>query len=73
LGERAAFSSAEADAARDDPAPVRALAVPDAGEGVDFARRRAARSKAQLWLAAFTAAVALAILVVVSMSVLHAA
>jgi hypothetical protein len=73
LGERAAFSSAEADVARDESAPVRAHVAADPGDGVDFASRRAARGKARFWLAALTAAVAVAILIVVSVSVLHAA
>lgn len=44
----------------------------DAGRGVDFASRRAQRVKARLWLAAVTAAAAVVIVAVVSVSVLHA-
>jgi hypothetical protein len=44
----------------------------DGGESVDFASRQAERGKMQVWLTAFTAAAALAVLAVVSMSVLHA-
>lgn len=49
-----------------------AAARADGREDVDFASRRAERGKMQLWLTAFTAAAAVAVLVVVSMSVLHA-
>ena len=41
------------------------------GEGVDFASRRAARGKMQLWMTAFTAAAAVAVLIVVFLSVLY--
>jgi hypothetical protein len=44
----------------------------EGGEGVDFASRRAARGKMQAWVTAFTAAAALAVLVVVWLSLLHA-
>lgn len=41
-------------------------------DGVDFARRRAARGRMQLWLTTFTVVAALAVLVVVSVSVFYA-
>jgi hypothetical protein len=47
------------------------LSVQEVGEGVDFASRRAERGKMQVWLTAFTAAAAVAVLAVVSMSVIH--
>jgi hypothetical protein len=43
----------------------------DGGDAVDFASRQAARGKMQLWLTALTAAVALLVLAVVSLSVLR--
>ena len=41
-------------------------------DSVDFASRRAARGKMQLWLTTFTVVAALAVLVVVSVSVFYA-
>lgn len=43
----------------------------DLREGVDFSSRQAERTKMRLWLTACTAAAALAVLLVVSISVLH--
>jgi hypothetical protein len=41
------------------------------GDSVDFTSRRTAHGKMQLWLTTFTVAAAAAVLLVVSMSVLH--
>jgi hypothetical protein len=66
-----AFPPVETNETRDVLAVDRAGA--EVGEGVDFASRQAARGKMQLWVTAFTAAAALLVLAVVSMSALHAA
>jgi hypothetical protein len=44
----------------------------DLRDGVDFTSRQAERCKMRLWLTACTAAAAVAVLLVVSISVLHA-
>ena len=72
MDDRSAFSTREADDPPSVQRPAGSAERPDIGESVDFASRRAARGKMQLWLTAFTAAAALAVLAVVSMSVLHA-
>lgn len=68
MDDRAAFQAGE----RGEVASSVAAARADGREDVDFASRRAERGKMQLWLTAFTAAAAVAVLVVVSMSVLRA-
>ena len=68
MDEPTAFPASQAQ----DASAVLDLDRQDVGEGVDFASRQAERSKMQLWLTAFTAVAAAAVLVVVSMSVLHA-
>jgi hypothetical protein len=72
LNERTAFPADEAEEASDVVGLDRQDADSDVVEGVDFASRRAERGKMQVWLTAFTAAAAVAVLLVVSMSVLHA-
>ena len=68
MDDRTAFQAGERGVVASSVAAARA----DGREDVDFASRRAERGKMQLWLTAFTAAAAVAVLVVVSMSVLHA-
>jgi hypothetical protein len=68
LDDRTPFQSG----GRGEVASSLAAARADGREDVGFASRRAERGKMQLWLTTFTAAAAIAILVVVSMSVLHA-
>jgi hypothetical protein len=63
--------TAEAGDARGSDQSGRAADDPLSRESVDFALRRAARGKMQLWLTAFTAAAALAVLAVVSVSLTH--
>jgi hypothetical protein len=72
LDDRTALPTPKAGDHPGDRRPSRSDERVDGGESVDFASRRAARGKMQLWLTAFTAAAALAVLAVVSMSVLHA-
>jgi hypothetical protein len=43
----------------------------DALDDIDFASRQARRGKMQIWLAAFTAAAAVAVLAVVSLGARH--
>jgi hypothetical protein len=60
------------DGGDDEYGPVSADQPSEFGERVDFASRKAARDKMQIWLTAFTALAALAVLIVVSMSLKHA-
>jgi hypothetical protein len=73
LKARAANQPVEPSEALEDGAPgVPKHSVRRLPDSVDFASRRAARGKMQLWLTTFTVVAALAVLVVVSVSVFHA-
>jgi hypothetical protein len=72
LDEKAAFQADEAQAASSASALTVTARSGAEGESVDFASRRATLGKMQLWLTTFTALATIAVLVVVSMSVMHA-
>jgi hypothetical protein len=71
LDQRTAYSTGETGCAS-AAGGARVLSRADVRDGVDFASRQAARGKMRLWVAAFTALAAIVVLVVVSVSVLHA-
>jgi hypothetical protein len=71
LDKRTAYSTSETGDASAAGAG-RVLSRADVRDSVDFASRQAARGKTRLWVAAFTGLAAALVLVVVSMSVLHA-
>jgi hypothetical protein len=73
LKERGAIQPVEPSEALEDGAPNGAqYSVRRLPDSVDFALRRAARGRMQLWLTTFTVVAALAVLVVVSVSVFYA-
>jgi len=73
LEERAVLQPVEPSETLEDGAPgVPQHAARRLPDSADFALRRAAHGRMQLWLTTFTVAAALAVLVVVSVSVLHA-
>jgi hypothetical protein len=72
LGEGRTVDDHVACAAEDAVQPsAGAHELSPAGEGVDFASREANRGKMQLWMTAFTAMAVIAVVIVVSVSVLY--
>ena len=70
LDKRTAYATGETDNAPAAGGAGRTVRY-DVGDRVDFASRQAALGKMRLWVAAFTGLAAVAVVVVVSMSVLH--
>jgi hypothetical protein len=72
LNEQSPISTAKDGPPRGSAGRRRGGLAPEVGKDEDFASPALSRGRMQLWLTAFTAAAALAVLVVVSMAVMHA-